>query len=57
MNVYDSWHRFHTEAFDDKKVFIDITHNAQGEMCRVFFISRTGKYKFIPIKNTSKGGD
>ncbi len=34
----------------DKKIFIDITHNALGEICRVYYNIHKKKYEYEPIK-------
>ena len=34
---------------DEKKRFVDITHNGLGRICKVYHNSRTKKYEFEPV--------
>ena len=42
--------RLHMLGLTDKRRFIDITHNAQGRMCRVYHNFRTNKPEYEPIE-------
>jgi len=49
MNIYDSWHRNYYLERPERKMFIDITHNALGVLCKVYYNPETKSYKFEPI--------
>jgi len=43
--------RLHMMGLREERRFIDITHNASGKMCRVYYYPRTKKYEYEPIKD------
>ncbi len=45
---YEYWDKIKRGA--DKRHFIDITHDAQGRMCRVWWDPETKKTTFEPIE-------
>jgi len=54
MNIYDSWHRNYYSESPEREVFIDITHNALGVLCEVYYNPETKSYKFKPIGEKGK---
>ena len=49
----DAWDKNYFNKYDPnpevKETFVDITHNAFGVLCRVYYNPRTKSYRFEPI--------
>ena len=46
----DSYYKKYYPNPEVKETFIDITHNAVGELCRMFYNPETKSYRLEPIK-------
>jgi len=52
MNEYETYRQFHVP--EDERRFVDMTHDAQGRMCRVYFYPKTAEYVYEPIKGEGR---